>query len=226
MGSGAENIYPLPPPVLLPLGEAAPRTPGAGPGRPRGGGHSAGPGPSARARQLWGAACDPCPRVWGRAEGPRREERLQTLRGGEEGGGGGAVLQLTPGRSQPHGPGGAWSGGTGGQGPALPHGCPAPPGPARHGPGGDPPRRKNFSPPSLGEPLPGGGCWGRERGAGAHSEQGEGKGTTRPRHPPPQIWRYTLNKARRNTSVCSKYFNKDSFRHRYTYKRSYIAVII
>lgn len=89
MGSGAENIYPLPPPVLLPLGEAAPRTPGAGPGRPRGGGHSAGPGPSARARQLWGAACDPCPRVWGRAEGPRREERLQTLRGGEEGGGGG-----------------------------------------------------------------------------------------------------------------------------------------
>lgn len=162
MGSGAENIYPLPPPVLLPLGEAAPRTPGAGPGRPRGGGHSAGPGPSARARQLWGAACDPCPRVWGRAEGPRREERLQTLRGGEEGGGGGRSCSSPRGAPSPTGRAVRGAAGRAGRARHCPTAAPHRRGPPATAPGGTPRGGKTSRPPPW-ESL----C--REGGAGGGS---------------------------------------------------------
>lgn len=106
MGSGAENIYTLPPPAVPPLGEAAPRTPGAGPGRPRGGGSlsTETPGPGlAPSRQPGGALRFPRLHVWGRVEGPRGEGRLQNSADWEEAGG--AVPQRAPRRIQPHGSG-------------------------------------------------------------------------------------------------------------------------
>lgn len=90
MGSGAENIYPVPPPVVLPLGEAAPRTPGAGPGRPRGGGAAApGPRPGLSAEQTdWGGSLLPLTSALGRGGAAPKLGGL--------GGGGGAVPQRTP----------------------------------------------------------------------------------------------------------------------------------
>lgn len=61
-----------------------------------------GPGPG-QGGQLLGAARSLCPRVWGRAEGPRVERRHQVLRGSRRQGG--VVLQLTLVRGQPHGSG-------------------------------------------------------------------------------------------------------------------------
>lgn len=99
MGSGAENIYPLPPPVLLPpLGEAAPRTPGAGPGRPRGRGTRRGgdppPGPGAGRTDL-GSCLLPLPSDLGQGGGSTRGQAAPKL--GEWGGGKGGGPAAHPG---------------------------------------------------------------------------------------------------------------------------------
>lgn len=135
--------------------------PAPGPGRPR-----ETRGPPARAQRRAGRfgelPAPPCPRVWGRAEGPTGRSGSQNLKGREEARG--EVLLLTPGPGQRHGwrgEGRAWSRGRGGQGPALPHGCPAPPGSARHGRGGNAPRGRTSRPPPLDTLSREGGAGGR-----------------------------------------------------------------
>lgn len=155
MGSGAENIYPLPPPVVLPLEEAAPRTPGAGPGRPRGGGSRRAGTPGrglAPGRQLEGAACSPCPRVWGRAEGPRGEGRLQNSGGREEAGG--RSCSVPRGACSRTARGGRGAAGRAGRARCCPTAAPQRRGPPATG-AGETQRGRNFSPPCLGHPQPG-----------------------------------------------------------------------
>lgn len=168
-------------------GHPAPARAARGGGGPGGGpalGFAGTPGPGpAQGGQLWGAACSLCPRVWGRAEGPRGERRLQNLGGKEEAGG--RSCSSPRGRTQPHGWGGegrAWSHGTDVQGPALPHGCPAPPGSARHGRWRNAPRGRTSRPPpwdTLSQEWgSGGGCWGAFRAR-------QRKGNYPPLPPPP-----------------------------------------
>lgn len=135
MGSGAENIYTLPPPVVLPLGEA----PARGEGEPQ----DRDPGPDlAPSRQSGGL---PAPPALGSGAGRRvREGRggSKTRRVGRRRGGGPAAR---PAAHPPHGSGWEWGRGTGGAGragtgraglgPALPHGRRAAPGAACHGSG-------------------------------------------------------------------------------------------
>lgn len=221
MGSGAENIYTLPPPVVLPLGEA----PARGEGEPQ----DRDPGPDlAPSRQPGGL---PAPPALGSGAGRRvREGRggSKTRRVGRRRGE--RSCSAPRGASTPRlGVGMGPRAGTGRTGPGW-----AGPGAASRPPrsaGGCLPReREERSQGGKTSRFPAWDArsreWGDGEGSGARSEQGKGKKTTHPHHPPPLIWMDMLNKAQRNTSVCSKYFNKDSFRHRYTYKRSYIAVII
>lgn len=168
MGSGAENIYTLPPPAVPPLGEAAPRTPGAGPGRPRGGGSlsTETPGPGlAPSRQPGGGSPLPPPSRLGQGGGSTRGGAAPKL-GGLGGSGGGGPAACPAAHPAPRL-------GAGAQDPALPHGHRLP-------------RQRDTR-------SEGGTCawdtrsreWGDEQGTGEHSEQGKGKKATHPHHPPP-----------------------------------------
>lgn len=123
MGSGAENIYPLPPPAVLPLGEAAPRTP-APAGAARGEGGAAGPGPPgppgpglALSRQPGGTPCFP-------ALGLGAGRRVREGRGGSKlgglGGGGGRSRSVPRGASSARARGGRGAAGRAGRARSCP----------------------------------------------------------------------------------------------------------
>lgn len=97
MGSGAENIYTLPPPAVLPLGEAAPRTPRRRPGPPEGRGEPKhrDPRPGLSVEQTaWGGSPLPLPSALGQGGGSTRGGAAPKL--GVLGGGGGGGPAACP----------------------------------------------------------------------------------------------------------------------------------